>query len=259
MTLVLNAGIGGLFVIMTSDFRRTLAERHIDYEKLSISNYETAEKTKSTDGKPKVYRLTDKVMAATGGIESPGKYVLDQLKKRVKTHHDLTDCKAILELVLFKCRAENKIFHVNEAVSLLMSGFYNDGSIGYAGFISGEEVDVFEQKAAADEYLYNMITPDKKYLENIPELFTIPEIFDEEKSFLNNVHPSELSNKILKMMTEHLKKIHSYIAGQHTVDVSPGMSVHLIAFNKGRYDYDHVSYNLIEPYKQLESMKQKVR
>lgn len=191
MTLVMAAGIGSNFAVMTSDER--IAYRIAGH---LVPNDKERE--------VKAYSLTDAVLFGWGGDYYAAHKIKDELSK-VVTHGDTLEvCKRHLE------RITDDINITNEMV-VLLSGFYQDGSSGMVMKKTG--VPVQELKMKQMEYRYIMIPPTGDYSDRQNELMYIEEFIpDNMLKELNKIGHLEWLQKSINRTVNQLMYVHGVIS-----------------------------------------------
>lgn len=260
MTLVLSSSISGRFAIMTSDYRR-VDMNYIHYEngdiKADPDSYVISE-VKDI----KTHKLSKFVLVGAGGDADLSSYLANILKQEVKEEHDLSDCKEILEAVIERERANTegpeilKFLNIKEGVSVVMNGFYRDGSTGNVWFDAGKDTVVAEEKSPLGSYQYGTIAPSKEYFRRTDELFNIPKLADE--SMYDGVPESEIGNVMFQAVLNHLILIHGVASFNHPVTISPDFEVHIIAMNKGVLDYNMTNFDYTETHAQFHELKKQI-
>lgn len=264
MTLVLSAGLSGLFSVMTTDHRRIevdyvpdpeTGEMNIDPESIVVCE------EKDT----KAHRLNNKVMAGAGGRIEVSEFLIGTLKEVVNERHDLSDCKSIIEAIISTARSrtdELEYLHLlNEPdrVSISLNGFYRDGTNGQIVFRSGRDTAVEEFKIPFGDLYYNIIGPGREYDRQIVSFFSFPELID----LYMKVNAGELSlldmkSKALKIVLERLANIHGVISYTEPLKVSPDFEIHVMDLAQDKIRYQVQKHNLTNNHSVYEELQKQI-
>lgn len=239
MTLVLGASISGRFVIMTSDTRRVLVKKtNYDFETGKIT-WETDPVAVEDAKDIKTHRLNNMVLVGAGGDTDLSTHIVGLLKKEVGEDYDLADCKQVLAAIIEAIRMaiDNdrgpeflKVLNIIDGVTVLMMGFYRDGTTGIVGFHSGTgKPKVTEVRAKEGEYLDHSIAPAKEYARRSAEMLSYSSMFDEEA--LKILPPEQVGSTVFNTVLNNLSMIHWAVSYHHPVEVSPDFEIHAISYN----------------------------
>lgn len=194
MTLVMTAGIGSLFTVMTSDER--------------IAYNVNGHLMPTNERMVKTNQITDFVLFGWGGDYDISLKIKDELSELVTSNDTLDVCKKHLEKVT------NEIKFDRGAV-IVLSGFYADGSSGMVMKRSDGETNspVQELKMNELEYRFLMIPPTGDYSDRQNELLYIKEF---SPNYIIEELPKLGIEKWLKrsiaLAVNHLIKIHGMIS-----------------------------------------------
>lgn len=257
MTLVLCTNLGGSFAVMTSDTRRV----RVDYEQDSETGAIEIEHSKTVaipDVRDiKTHKLNDYILVGAGGNAGLATYLVDILKRKIKEEHDMSHCKEILDSIIERELANKEgpeflsFLDVKEGVSVILSGFYRDGSTGLISFMSGEGVD--EQKASPGYMQNMMITPAIEYLRRIDEMFK--PLAD---ATYENVPADKITGAIFQDALSHATMLHGVISYNHPVEISPDFEIHILALENGKPRYSVEKYDLSEAHKHYAELEKQV-
>ncbi|MCM3800038.1 hypothetical protein M4A92_15695 [Caldibacillus thermoamylovorans] len=232
MTLVLTANISGYFTIMTSDFREVAVT--YDKNELLFGNAVVKEKdiVKKDEKNKKVFRLNKYVLIAEGGDVNTAFYLINLMKQKIQKEYDLADCIKTLRTIVDQETAHLPFLRLEWGVTIMLAGYYRDGTCGNAVLVSGKKPVVIEMKNSKGTYGYNAIVPVKKYGEVLGELFKISEP--------DKVCP----NTLFQQIANQLRVIHGVVSYNHPVDVSSEFEMHVITQNdRGELEYQVMEFN----------------
>lgn len=236
MTLLLSANVNGAFVAMTSDYRRVDVEYCRNPETGDIEVDHSKPKYILDVKDVKAHKLNNFVLLGAGGHAELAIYLVTIMTIEVKPYHDLADCKIILEDVIKRERANRqgpdylKFLNNYDGVSVILNGFYRDGSTGHVIFSAGKETEVEEKRTQINNIGFDLIVPVKEYVRQRQELFEIPE--------LNSLTLQDSATKLFEIITNHMHFVQTVISYHHQLEISPDYEIHVITLNKGLYEYN---------------------
>ncbi len=192
MTLVMTAGIGSAFCVMTSDYRLAY---NMAGEFMPIEN----------EVCNKAHQLTDYTLFGWGGMLEGAEHIREQLETRLNRYNDLAECKDTLSAVIGEGHKEK--------TAILKAGFYKDTTSGM--LLYNGEGEVKELKLLEGEYRYSILPPKGEYSDQQNELFYIPEFFETEayNSCFGDIKDYDTwLNKSFNLVIKQLISIHKLIA-----------------------------------------------
>jgi hypothetical protein len=254
MTLVLSASLSGQVAFMTSDTR--VVQAKYDGDKRDYNEPLIVCDDKST----KTHKLNDLILLGAGGIAELSTHLAEILKREVEPEHNLADCKSILEGVIAQERAREdgpaflRFLNIDEGVSVILNGFYSDGSTGLVTFKAGKDAAVEEVKA--DGYQYALIAPAKEYLRRTEDVFNIPKLNDE--ATFEGLSAADTGQIVFDTLLEHLIMVHGVTSYNHPVEISSDFEVHIIAYENGNPQYSMSRFDLTETHKLYAELEKKI-
>ncbi|WP_088105250.1 hypothetical protein [Halalkalibacter urbisdiaboli] len=200
MTLVLTAGLGSAFSIMTSDERILYR-----FGRISIPTKQEGEK---------VFKITESVLLGWGADFDLAEQIRLKVTDRVKPDSFLEDCKQALEDVIDELRPKR------HKSAILMSGFYSNGSSGMILYNGGE---VKELKQAPSEYRYALLPPTADYTAKQNDYFYLPEFFEQEAydACFSGLDYGGFLQTAIQLIVNKLVMIHATISYLQKREVSP--------------------------------------
>lgn len=262
MTLVLSASMSGKFIFMTSDTRR-VQPTYKQYDLAAgIAEIDQSVPYVICDGRDiKTHKLNDRILAGAGGCAELAIHLTDILKREVKADHDLSDCKDILQAAIQEERTGpnrhefSGFLDITEGVTVILNGFYRDGTCGLITFTGGEGAEVEETKSPPNHFQYSLIAPAVEYLRRTNEVFHIPQLLDEK---LYEGSPEEVGKRIFDSMLNHLVMVHGVTSYNHPIEISPDFEIHVITQDQGEFAYSSKEYDLSETHSAYDKIKKQI-
>jgi hypothetical protein len=207
MTLLLFQCFQTDWVLVTSDTRQI-------YKELDNVWDMSEEKTLINDAPNKVEQLTKYTLICIGGIGYIGDRWKDFMKKNVKEHYYLDDCKYVFEQAsqeILEIMKFDKIFEkyaLSLRVGMYLAGFYKDGT---TGFLKWEQGEIFEEKVEKNYHFNSMFAPSQDInlmKDKLLDISKIPIVngnmlesilghFALIQALVTKIHPDEVSTKFL--------------------------------------------------------------
>jgi hypothetical protein len=193
MTLIMSAGVGSYFTVMTADTRQVsmLGEKMLRYK----------------DNENKVEFLTDYTLYGAGGSSWRAEEVRDRLREKVSAESDLNECKTALEQVVADMRDQltNEI-----ALQVMITGFCHDGHSGIVSYVSGEESAVEFKIFESYEFNRFVIAPTADHMHEIMNSFQLPEVQPEELPSVTVGYLSQVHEVVAQMQPETVSETCKY-------------------------------------------------
>lgn len=215
MTLILAAHVGGHFAVTTADTRQThkITEIKLNGE---VNTYGPIQEIKEVQNK--AIFLTENVMFAGAGQSCIIEYIREKLIEMTSESSGLELAAYHLQLIIESIRERNAkmkddfkkddlyFLHAiegDDTFAVVLNGFCEDDSCGFAYFISGQKETVFID-AEEDEYQYLMWSPSLHYTEQ------------KEKFFDMDIRRDDLD-----VLVNQMAKVHTIISYLEPDYVSP--------------------------------------
>lgn len=242
MTLVMAAGIGSQFAVMTSDERISY---RIGDELVPIDK----------EREVKIYMITNAVIFGWGGNKEYSMRVKKELSKVLTPTDTLEICKQHLEHI-------TNNMDINRGFIVLLSGFYEDGSSGMVMFkTNGEDRALKEAKMEQLQYLYTMLPPTADYSDRQNELLHIEEFTpDNIINDLNNIGYLEWFQNAINRAVNQLIFVHGLISySEPELTTSEGFYYVIYKDFEGKLNVLSGKYDTSKIYEQLRENEQKIR
>lgn len=233
MTLVMSAGVGSMFTVMTSDERLVwrVGDRltPIDDEK-----------------GPKAYKLNELLLFGWGGNSDRADDIREKLSAVIEPGDFLTECKRKLQTVV-----DNLNESPNEC-AVLISGFYDDGSTGMLLYRGDKTVKELRQQP--HEYRYMMLPPTGDYSDRQNDYFRLPELQEDIEETVAGMDYGEYLQTAINLVVQKLVNVHAMISYKQSIEVSSEGYYYVlyrgpdgsIEFMNGEYDTAPVHAQLDE-------------
>lgn len=263
MTLILSANFSGCS-IMTSDTRLVT----IEYDFNEEGDYVPVKggKVVPQDARDtKTYKLSDYVLTGAGGFSDATVHIMDILRSETKPEHDLADCKRILNEIIARERAdENKpdylqFLDIKGTATIILNGFYRDGSTGMVSFRSGDSTVAKEVEHTYKNLVqYHQIAPFKEFSEAEKDILSQPYVYPDT----SDVKDDELIAAIFEHTKNGLTLAHGVMSYNHPAEISADFEMHVLsrignvsAYRKQQYDHTEAHKQLREGVDDYETTK----
>jgi len=185
MTLIMSVAYKDEFAFITSDSR-------VIKQSYRLSDFKRTDKKaeKAEISCEKAIKLTDFVLFSSGGNAMLGELIEDEMKKRITSDSDLSECTSILRNIIQEFRERkgknnqkgllNKpslslnFLDVPEYFGCCMTGFYKNGGTGMTTFGSGKDTVPEENFSSNESYPIFLFAPTNDYQEMGRGYFILP-------------------------------------------------------------------------------------